>query len=293
MSEVMQALFNSPYFTEDTMSSVTDAIHKAHAEKGIGGGGDMFDARRFALTIEYIRKFGLHSGLCVEIGSLKYLSSQVIWGHFEGTNLVGTRHDLRHSPMPFPDGYVDNIVCTEVLEHISDVSYSQATTLSGLFYFLQEVKRVLKPGGKMLITTPNASSLWSMQCALMGRPPMMYEWHFREFTVDEMRQIIGDVGGLKIVEHRCEFAWHLWDFSYLTDFIESTSFSMGNRGDDQFLVVERDDSILPIPNQLNLPSKKQLIPTRKRRWSIGRQMAMNKLRFSLSERSTINQMRSY
>jgi predicted SAM-dependent methyltransferase len=293
MVDPMKHLFVSEYFNEQTLASVTDAIHRVHAEKGVGSGGEMFDARRFAITVEYMRKFGLSTGFCVEIGSLKYLSSKVVWGHFPEANTVGTRHDLRHSPMPFLDNSVNNIVCAEVLEHISDISYEQATTLSGLFFFLQECRRVLCPGGRMLISTPNAASLWAIQSALLEKAPMMYEWHFREFTMDEMKQIIGDIGSLKIIEHRSEFSWHLWNFSHLTDFIRGTSFSMKNRGDDQFIVIEKNDSIVPVPHNLNLPLGKHLTSTARRKISIARKMLVTKLRHKLLPQKTTQDMKAY
>jgi SAM-dependent methyltransferase len=260
---------------------------------GVGGGGDVFDARRIAITIEYIRRHGLSKGLCVEIGSLKYLSSKVIWSCFDAVNLVGTRHDLRHSPMPFPDNFVDNIICTEVIEHISDICYEQATTLSGIFLFLNEAKRVLRKGGRMLITTPNAASLWVLQAALLERSPMMYEWHFREFTVHEMKQIVESIGGLKLVVHNTEFVWHLWNFSHITDFIKQSSFSMSDRGDDQFIVIEKDDSIKAIPHNLNLPRREPLAPSRQRRLSLSSKMLIAKARHRFWPESTIRRMKSY
>ncbi len=46
--------------------------------------------------------------------------------------------------LPYPDGYFDCIVCSEVLEHLKKDSRA-----------LQELKRVLKPKGLLLITVPN------------------------------------------------------------------------------------------------------------------------------------------
>ncbi|RQZ58393.1 methyltransferase domain-containing protein [Burkholderia cepacia] len=94
-----------------------------------------------------MKAFELHRGYCVEIGSLEYLSSKVIWSFFPGSTVRGTESDLRYDPLPFADNSVDNVICTEVIEHISDISYRQATTLNGIFFFLDEVYRVLRVGG--------------------------------------------------------------------------------------------------------------------------------------------------
>jgi SAM-dependent methyltransferase len=45
--------------------------------------------------------------------------------------------------IPFPDGHFDSILCSEVFEHIFNLKE-----------ILRELYRVLKPGGKMLITCP-------------------------------------------------------------------------------------------------------------------------------------------
>ena len=50
----------------------------------------------------------------------------------------------------FPDASFDYVACVEGIEHIENH-----------FHFLREVRRVLKPGGKLLLTTPNVSSLES------------------------------------------------------------------------------------------------------------------------------------
>ncbi|NWF39500.1 class I SAM-dependent methyltransferase [Mariprofundus sp. NF] len=47
--------------------------------------------------------------------------------------------------IPFPDSFFDVVIMSEVLEHLSDKSLSEA---------LQEVHRVLKPGGKFIGTVP-------------------------------------------------------------------------------------------------------------------------------------------
>lgn len=45
--------------------------------------------------------------------------------------------------MPFEDGSVDNLLCTEVLEHVEDPKA-----------FADEMHRILKPGGSAVITVP-------------------------------------------------------------------------------------------------------------------------------------------
>lgn len=68
-------------------------------------------------------------------------------------------------PLPFASETFDWIVSTEVLEHLHDPQR-----------FIPEFARVLKPGGKMLLTTPDISSIPSS--FLTGTVP----WHLLEAT---------------------------------------------------------------------------------------------------------------
>ena len=72
---------------------------------------------------------------------------------------------------PF-DGLADNsfdfVVSFQVIEHIDDDEL-----------FLKEINRVLKPGGKALITTPNT------KFSLTRNP-----WHVREYTADGLEKLM-------------------------------------------------------------------------------------------------------
>jgi len=53
------------------------------------------------------------------------------------------RIDLRTS-LPYPDDSFDSVSCIEVIEHIEDQ-----------FQFVRELHRITKPGGRVIVTTPN------------------------------------------------------------------------------------------------------------------------------------------
>lgn len=55
--------------------------------------------------------------------------------------------------LPFADAQFDLLWCSEVIEHLHDVPGA-----------LREFRRVLKPGGRMILTTP-CSYFWLMRCA--------------------------------------------------------------------------------------------------------------------------------
>lgn len=50
-----------------------------------------------------------------------------------------------NKPLPFADNYFDLIWCSEVIEH-----------LVNLHITIDEIQRILKPGGQVIITTPNS-----------------------------------------------------------------------------------------------------------------------------------------
>jgi 2-polyprenyl-3-methyl-5-hydroxy-6-metoxy-1,4-benzoquinol methylase len=69
------------------------------------------------------------------------------------------------------DNGFDTVICFQVIEHIRN------DTL-----FLQEIHRVLRPGGVALITTPNR------KMSLTRNP-----WHIREYLPDELKRLAGSI----------------------------------------------------------------------------------------------------
>ncbi len=70
-------------------------------------------------------------------------------------------------PIKLPDNSFDSIVSFQVIEHV------QKDEL-----FLSEIQRILKPGGKALLSTPNIKMT-------LSRNP----WHIREYTGDQLASL--------------------------------------------------------------------------------------------------------
>ncbi|MEI7652774.1 MAG: class I SAM-dependent methyltransferase [bacterium] len=89
--------------------------------------------------------------------------------------------------LPFEDGTFNCVIAGEIIEHLYDVNS-----------FIKEIHRVLKPGGQLIITTPNLASLGSRLTLLLGKTPWMIEnelgetsaGHMRYFTFDSLRQLL-------------------------------------------------------------------------------------------------------
>lgn len=78
-------------------------------------------------------------------------------------------------PLPFEDGEFDLVVCVEALEHIRDVQL-----------FLSEIRRVLRPGATLALTTPANPPL--------VRPPDPLSPHLRMFTRRSLRRLLHELG---------------------------------------------------------------------------------------------------
>jgi SAM-dependent methyltransferase len=93
--------------------------------------------------------------------------------------LLGQGADLRQGSLPgeipFDESSQDLILLTDVLEHIKE---DRAT--------LQALYRRLKPGGRLLLTVPAFSFLWSHH-------DEEHE-HFRRYTKGELNQLLKDAG---------------------------------------------------------------------------------------------------
>lgn len=77
--------------------------------------------------------------------------------------------------LPLPDSAVDVVVSFETIEHIeNDKAY------------LKEIRRILKPGGVALISTPNRAK--SLRNYFAKRPPNPY--HVREYLKDELAALL-------------------------------------------------------------------------------------------------------
>ncbi len=79
----------------------------------------------------------------------------------------------------FKDDFFDVVICTEVLEHI--LEYGKA---------IQELKRVLKKEGVLIVTFPN-EKLWTLGRFFLGRRPVKLPGHVNSFTPEKIVNKVG------------------------------------------------------------------------------------------------------
>ena len=119
-------------------------------------------------------------------------------------------------PFPYPDGHFSTVLCCELLEHLP----------TDPMFMMGEINRILKPGGYLLLTTPNIASLRSIAAVLQGFHPQLFSTyirpneegdarHHREYTCAEIKQLLENSGfeiarletGSFHDEPRPEYAW--------------------------------------------------------------------------------------
>ena len=129
------------------------------------------------------------------------------WDHASQGNMVRlfvdedidfVRHDLEQTPYPLADDAFDAVVMTEVFEHLRDYPVTS----------LIEVRRVLRPGGRLYLTMPNAAYIGNRLRLLTGKSVAtpLPDWirgvpfarHAREYTFAETRELL-EYAGLRPV----------------------------------------------------------------------------------------------
>jgi len=130
----------------------------------------------------YHEAAGLISGKVLEIGTGSGYGVELISGvadEFVTVDKFDTKIDFSKypnvqfvqcnvPPLNFEANTFDNAITFQVVEHIKDDHA-----------FIREIHRVLKPGGKLIITTPN------IKMSITRNP-----WHVREYTVDQFKRLL-------------------------------------------------------------------------------------------------------
>jgi len=90
-----------------------------------------------------------------------------------------------HQTFPYRNNIFDTITAGEIIEHIHDTDF-----------FLKEIKRILKPNGFLIISTPNIATLGRRLMLLFGINPMIdtclenSAGHIRYFTKKSLENIL-------------------------------------------------------------------------------------------------------
>lgn len=206
---------------------------------------DQYDsdhALRFELSLEWVRPLVTRGNKVLALGGNGTLEKKI----FALTGLLDIHPwDLR---LPFDRqlraASYDLVTCTEVLEHIHDQEDHKPTEwrATGTKNLLAESFRMLKPGGRLFLTTPNACSFHVLDKILTMQAPMMFRPHVREYAPSEIVAMIQEAGfalerfetldpwGGGCEPHRRRA---------LEQFVKNTACESPHRGEDIFLIAKK------------------------------------------------------
>jgi len=153
-------LGGNPYFTTMLLKKFTDLEISAANYFGHENNGE------YSQTVDYL-----------ELNTCEKRSQGFIFQHF----------NIESDRFPYPDGEFDLVIFAEIIEHL----------LNDPCKVLREIKRVLKPNGTLILTTPNVARLENVTRLISGaniHDPYSgygpYGRHNREYNRHELDQLL-------------------------------------------------------------------------------------------------------
>jgi 2-polyprenyl-3-methyl-5-hydroxy-6-metoxy-1,4-benzoquinol methylase len=170
---------------------------EARARQSLGQSGDAI----YRMASEAIVEAGAAGGTLVDVGCGSGNLLSRLRGHF--TRIVGVdavrygglpaeaefaQADLNATPWPLPESCADVAAAVEVIEHLENPRA-----------FVRELVRLVRPGGLVLITTPNQQSFLSLLTLLLkGRhaafQDVHYPAHLTALLEVDLRRIAAECG---------------------------------------------------------------------------------------------------
>jgi SAM-dependent methyltransferase len=154
--------------------------------------------RRFALSLEWVEPLLCPGEVVFDFGqSLEECPfDQAVRRLFPGVVLHTTGDaDLRYRLTTACDS-VHGVVAMEILEHMKDRQEDELAVYSqsGIRNLLAEALRILKPGGWLLLTTPNLSRYTCAWNLVRGERAEWCHAHVREFGYAELLRFVISAG---------------------------------------------------------------------------------------------------
>ncbi len=208
-----------------------------------------YDWVRFAVSLALLDQYYGDKDLVVlELGG-PGASTKFIKNYFPKWEVINYEEDLREPHWSLPKNHFDLILNMEVIEHLTDLfvgkvgssdycfDYNAKFVYSGALNCMYECNRVLKPDGAMFLTTPNVHGYINLYKMLVGEVPYQWPNHIREYTLQELEEIIKETGFSVKNYENAEILCTDWDFSYLENYIKDNKYREENRWSGYFFNI--------------------------------------------------------
>lgn len=197
---------------------------------------------RFMKTLELLNFSKFEGKKVLEVGGFETIS-YIIREYFKenGNEYKNTSFELRNK-WPLKDKSFNYIINTEVIEHINDRKLEYEITLSGVKHFLKECYRVLENNGFMLMSSPNACSYQALRYLLNNKPPAVYRPHFREYTVEELQNLLIEAG-FKVQYTFADFYGEVLDIEgqRIVNFLKKHNYYNIHRGQYIYILAKKEE----------------------------------------------------
>jgi SAM-dependent methyltransferase len=152
--------------------------------------------------------------------------------------------DAEKDPYPYADASFDTVLCCELIEHLFEDP----------MHMMSEINRILKPGGHLVLTTPNIGSLRSVSAILLGYHPAFFPAyirprvegeeaearHNREYVPMEVQHLLTDSGFEMVLLETGEFLDEPHpEFAWITHLLKRYHLSHDLRGDGIYAVARK------------------------------------------------------
>jgi SAM-dependent methyltransferase len=144
--------------------------------------------------------------------------------------------DVERDTFPYPDGSFRTVLSCELIEHLQ----------RDPMHMLWECNRVLRPGGHLLLTTPNIASCRAIEGLLVGCTPYLLSQYNRREVVDQHNREYApyEIGlalaaaGFTVVELETEDVWTRSNPAIL-DLLRQVQITTELRGDNIFALARK------------------------------------------------------
>lgn len=124
-------------------------------------------------TADYGRSLGVEPADVYGVDCFEHILAEA------RARINASRIDLEAQPLPYEDGFFDVVICNQVFEHLKQI-----------FGPMNEIHRVLAPGGVLIFSVPNLASLHNRILLGLGRQPTSIRVmgpHVRGFTREAVK----------------------------------------------------------------------------------------------------------